>query len=56
MDDRVTRVSRKTYKIADAFGDVGGFMSVILIIGFIIVRLFQEFIYKSMVLNAVYVE
>jgi hypothetical protein len=45
MDDKVQVVSRRTYKIADAMGDVGGFMGVVFIIGMIFVANFQNFIY-----------
>jgi hypothetical protein len=40
MDDKVEVVSRRTYKIADAMQDVGGFMGVIFIIGMIFVANF----------------
>jgi hypothetical protein len=40
MDDKVEVVTRRTYKIADAMGDVGGFMGVVFIIGMIFVSNF----------------
>lgn len=56
MDDQVSVVSRRTYKIADAMGDVGGFMGVVYIIGMIFVANFQSFIYKSNILSSLYLE
>jgi hypothetical protein len=37
MDDNVEVVTRTTYKLGDAMGDVGGFMSTMVIVGMIIV-------------------
>ena len=40
MDDKVEVVTRRTYKVADAMGDVGGFMGVVVIVGMIFVANF----------------
>jgi hypothetical protein len=40
MDDKVEIISRRTYKIADAMGDIGGFMGVMFIIGMLFVANF----------------
>ena len=41
VDAKVEVVSRRTYKIVDVFGTVGGFMSTIVIIGLVFVSQFQ---------------
>jgi hypothetical protein len=40
MDDKIEVVTRRTYKVSDAMGDVGGFMGVVVIIGMIFVANF----------------
>jgi hypothetical protein len=40
MDDNVEIVYRRTYKLADAMGDVGGFMGVVVVIGMVFVSNF----------------
>ncbi len=40
MDDKVDVVTRRTYKLVDAMGDVGGFMGIVFIIGMLFVSNF----------------
>ena len=55
MDEKVSTTTRKTYKIYDVLGQIGGFWSTVYITFYVIVNRFQTYIYQSNILTSLYV-
>jgi positive regulator of sigma E activity len=55
MDDHVEVIVRQVYTVQDALAAVGGFMGIAFVIGFLFLHHFQKFIYKSSILQSLFV-
>ncbi|CDW76806.1 UNKNOWN [Stylonychia lemnae] len=54
MDDEVKQIERKVFNVSDALKNTGGFMSVVLIIAYILVYKIQQAIYYNTLIKSLY--